>query len=58
MRRLSVLLFVICWAWGAWHFGEEIALTRISQVTDLAVNNNGEIYSETDTIAVTENYRA
>jgi hypothetical protein len=44
MRRLSVLLFVICWAWGAWHFSEEIALSRISQVTDLAISNNGEIW--------------
>lgn len=44
MRRLSVLIFLVCLASGAWQFSEEIALTRINKVNDLAINDNGEIW--------------
>ena len=44
MRRLSVLFFLVCLAAGAWQFSEEIALSRIKQVSDLAINDNGEIW--------------
>jgi hypothetical protein len=44
MRRLTVLIFLICLASGAWQFSEEIALTKIDKVNDLAVNDNGEIW--------------
>jgi len=44
MRRLSVLFFLVCLAAGAWQFREEIALSRIKQVSDLAINDNGEIW--------------
>jgi len=44
MRRLSVLFFLVCLAAGAWQFSEEIALSRIKQVSDLAINVNGEIW--------------
>ncbi|KPL15361.1 hypothetical protein AMJ74_01660 [candidate division WOR_3 bacterium SM1_77] len=44
MRRLSVLIFLICLASGAWQFSEEIALSKIQQVSDLAISDNGEIW--------------
>lgn len=44
MRRLSVLVCLVCLASGAWQFSEEVALSRINQVNDLAINDNGEIW--------------
>ncbi len=45
MRRLSVLVFLFCLASAAWQFSEEIALSRIQQVSDLAINDNGEVWA-------------
>jgi len=44
MRRLSVLIFLVCLASGAWQFSEELALSKISQVTDLTISDNGELW--------------
>lgn len=44
MRRLSVLIVLICLASGAWQFSEEIALSKIQQVNDLAISDNGELW--------------
>jgi hypothetical protein len=44
MRRLSVLIFLVCLASGAWQSGEELALSKISQVTDLTISDNGELW--------------
>jgi hypothetical protein len=44
MRRLSVLIFLICLASGAWQFSEEIALSKIQQVSDLTISDSGEIW--------------
>ncbi len=44
MTRLSVLIFLACLASGAWQSGEELALAKINQVTDLTISDNGEIW--------------
>ena len=44
MRRLSVLVCLVCLASGAWQSSEEVALSKINQVNDLAINDNGEIW--------------
>jgi hypothetical protein len=44
MNRLIVLILPICLASGAWQFSEELALTKISQVNDLAISENGELW--------------
>ncbi len=44
MRRSIVLIFLVCLASGAWQFSEEIALSKLKQVSDLTVNDNGEIW--------------
>jgi hypothetical protein len=44
MRRLSVLIVLICLASGAWQFSEEIALSKIQQVSDLAISDDGELW--------------
>ncbi len=44
MKRLIVLILPICLVSGAWQFSEELALTRISQVNDLAIGENGELW--------------
>lgn len=44
MRRSIVLIFLVCLASGAWQFSEEIALSKLKQVSDLIVNDNGEIW--------------
>ncbi|UCG29523.1 MAG: T9SS type A sorting domain-containing protein [candidate division WOR-3 bacterium] len=44
MRRLSVLIFLVCLSSGAWHYSEELALTKVSQVNDLTISSNGELW--------------
>lgn len=44
MKRLSVLFFIACLASGAWQFGRELTLSRISQVTDLTIDEQGGIW--------------
>lgn len=44
MKRLSVLFFLACLASGAWQFGRELTLSRISQVTDLTIDDKGEVW--------------
>ena len=44
MKQLIVLILPICLVSGAWQFSEELALTRISQVNDLAIGENGELW--------------
>ena len=44
MRRLSVLIVLVCLASGAWQSSEEIALNRIQRVSDLAISDNGELW--------------
>ncbi|MDH4210276.1 MAG: T9SS type A sorting domain-containing protein [candidate division WOR-3 bacterium] len=44
MRRLSVLLFLLCLSSGAWQSSEEFALTKISQINDLTISDNGETW--------------
>lgn len=44
MKRLSVLFFLACLASGTWQFGRELTLSRISQVTDLTIDEKGEVW--------------
>ncbi len=44
MRRSIVLLFLVCLVSGAWQSGEEFALSKLGQVTDLSVSDNGELW--------------
>lgn len=44
MKRLSVIIFLVCLASGAWQSSEEITLTKIDKVNDLAINDNGEMW--------------
>jgi hypothetical protein len=44
MKRLSVLLFLVCLTSGAWQFGRELTLSRISQVTDLTLDEQGGVW--------------
>jgi hypothetical protein len=44
MRRLSVLLFLLCLSSGAWQPSEEFTLTKVSQVNDLTISDNGETW--------------
>jgi hypothetical protein len=44
MRRLSVLLFLLCLSLGAWQSSEEFTLSKISRVNDLTISDNGETW--------------
>jgi hypothetical protein len=49
MTRSSVLFFLVCLASGAWQFSEEIALSKVTQVSDLAIDEKGEIWAVSPT---------
>ncbi|UCD05084.1 MAG: T9SS type A sorting domain-containing protein [candidate division WOR-3 bacterium] len=44
MRRLSVLLFLLCLSLGAWQSSEEFTLSKVSRVNDLTISDNGETW--------------
>jgi len=44
MKKLLVIVFLICIALGEWQQSDEIALPKGIQVNDLAINNSGEIW--------------
>ena len=44
MTRSIVLFFLVCLASGAWQFSEEIALSRVTKVSDLTIDDKGEIW--------------
>jgi hypothetical protein len=58
MRRLIVLIFLVCLASGAWQFSEEIALSKLKQVSDLTINDNGEIWVLSSTAISTVDTKA
>ncbi|MGB3478981.1 MAG: T9SS type A sorting domain-containing protein [bacterium] len=44
MKKLTVIFFLICSAFGQWQQSDEIALPKGIQVNDLVINNLGELW--------------
>jgi hypothetical protein len=44
MKKIIVVLFLICLAYGEWQKGGEVALPKSIQVNDLTINNSGEVW--------------
>ncbi|MBE0432388.1 T9SS type A sorting domain-containing protein [candidate division WOR-3 bacterium] len=44
MKRLSVLFLLACLASGAWQFNRELTLSRIGQITDLTIDEQGGLW--------------
>ncbi len=44
MRKITVLLFLVCCVFGAWQKSAEISLPKSIQVNDLTINKAGEIW--------------
>lgn len=44
MRKITVIFFLICSAFGQWQQSDEIALPKGIQVNDLVINSSGELW--------------
>jgi hypothetical protein len=44
MKRIIVVIFLVCLAFAEWQQSDEITLPKGIQINDLAVSNNGEVW--------------